>query len=84
MKVRFYPKTEAVRNVLVDRIKSAQVATEEVAKSINEASLIVIPGHLEALKASHMAHNSDLCELREQLALLESHGPPEVMCEIDL
>lgn len=87
MKVRFFPKTEAVRNVLVGRINDTQAALEEVAKSINDVELpyaIVLPGQTEMLKSSHLAHTADLNDLKSQLSLLESHGPPEVMCEIDL
>ncbi len=86
MKIRFYPKTESVRNVLVGRINEAQELFEEDASAVANAvnNLVKVPGELEMLTRMAEASSIRVKDLKSQLTLLESHGPPEVMCEIEL
>lgn len=86
MRVRFYPKTEAVRNVLIERLDRAVANLAEDAEAHKRAkeAWVQVPSELAGLQLMVDADVQGIEDLKSQLSLLESHGPPEVMCEIDL
>ncbi len=84
MKVRFYPKTDTVRAVIQTRITDEETFMAANKAELATAGVIVRPGHGEALH--HLIRRSEnrIKELGGELALLNSHEPPELMVELDL
>lgn len=88
MKLRFYPKTYTVRELLLKRIAEAKKGLEEDVASLEKArdpkALIVgvaDPQHLEHLvKAGEQL----VADRMDELAMLDSHAPSEVLCEIEV
>ncbi len=84
MKVRLYPSTLKVMQVVEDRIKA-----EENFLAINQAeqkaeSAVYRPGHTEALAHTIRISENKIVALKQQYSLLVSHSPTEMMMEMDL
>lgn len=89
MKIRFYPKTKTVRTLLQGRLDALNERIfnneAEVATLKNRA---IQAFQVEADIRSILTHNklltTDADALQDQLALLASHGPEEVMAEVEV
>ncbi len=86
MKVRIYPKTEAVRSILTDRIgEHERVISEnntELAKL--NATGMYAPSTELSLRNSSVLCERSIVDLKRQVTLLDSHGQPESLVEIEL
>ncbi len=86
MKLRLFPKTADVRSVLVSRIEESQriVGEAETKLARLTATGLVFSTGTGADQVLIEATKRNVEALNHQVQMLDSHGLPEVMMEIDL
>lgn len=87
MRIRFYPKTDVVKNMLRLAVEheTSLLNEEETKLAKLNSSIVKLPGdhQIDGLSKVQLLRESTQY-LKDKLTLLDSHSPPEVMAEIDL
>lgn len=88
MKLRIYPKKEAVLDGLLQEKGELEdllfAANESLAAISDGKALIVEPTKESRLRSDAAAYEYQIKAIMDKVTLIESHSPPEVMVEIDL
>ncbi len=87
MKIRFYPKKEHVLTLLaskLDLVEGDLHELEEKQAKLKSSTLYRSPDLERAEQQKIDAAVCDRDELNNQIRLLESHDPPEVMAELEV
>ncbi len=87
MKLRIYPKTETVKDLLQARLDDANneiFDLEAKLETLQQSRLVAVNGDQKSLATLIELRTQMADRLTDELVLLHSHSPSEVMVELDI
>lgn len=84
MKLRIYTKKETVLQQLLEEKGDLEDLLADTETALGEQVIILDPSKESRLKSNAVVYQNRLKELMTQVTLIESHGAPEVLLELDI
>ena len=86
MKVRFYPTKESIMDILTGVADRKKQALQDAVSRLNKAKESPMSANydIHGLELEKEAFDRDLDETLQEIEVLESHEPPQVMVEMDI